>query len=104
MHKERSMYSSPGFFPPMRLRRGGDDEMRSVYRRHLDAVYAFFAFSVREHVAEDLTASTFEKVIRSWNSFDPKRGSERAWILAIARNVLTDHYRRESYRQTASTD
>lgn len=54
--------------------------------------------------AEDLTASTFERVIRSWSAYDPARGSERTWILTIARNLLTDHYRRQSHRQAASLD
>jgi RNA polymerase sigma-70 factor (ECF subfamily) len=75
-----------------------------VYRRHIQAVYAFFAYSVPEPTAEDLTSNTFEKVLRSWSQFDATRGSERTWILAIARNVLMDHFRREKHRQTASTD
>ena len=34
----------------------------------------------------------------------PQRGPERAWVLAIARNLLTDHYRRQRHRDTVSTD
>jgi RNA polymerase sigma factor (sigma-70 family) len=80
------------------------DALRRVYRVHVRAVYAFFAYSVSESNAEDLTSQTFERVIANWGRFDASRASERTWILAIARNLLTDHYRRESLRHTVSTD
>jgi RNA polymerase sigma-70 factor (ECF subfamily) len=82
----------------------GSDELRRVYREHLASVYAFFAFSVSESVAEDLTASTFERVIRAWDRYDAEKASERTWILAIAANQLRDHFRRQKHRQAASLD
>jgi RNA polymerase sigma-70 factor, ECF subfamily len=80
------------------------DELRRVYRAHVRHVYAFFSYSVGSSAAEDLTSQTFERVIGGWGRFDPSRASERTWILSIARNLLIDHYRRESLRQTASID
>jgi RNA polymerase sigma-70 factor (ECF subfamily) len=90
----------------MRRRRAAssDAELRRVYREHVSTVFAFFSYSVSRETAEDLTASTFERVIRAWDSYDPQRGPERAWVLAIARNLLTDHYRRQRHRETLSTD
>jgi RNA polymerase sigma factor (sigma-70 family) len=88
----------------MRRRRAPDPELQRVYREHVSAVYAFFGYSVSKETAEDLTASTFERVIRAWADYDPQRGPERAWVLAIARNLLTDHYRRQQRRNTVSTD
>ena len=88
----------------MRRRGSSDPELQRVYREHVSAVFAFFGYSVTRETAEDLTASTFERVIRAWDDFDPQRGPERAWILTIARNQLTDHYRRQSHRDTVSTD
>lgn len=81
-----------------------DDDLRRVYREHLDAVFAFFAYSVGRTVAEDLTATTFERVVRHWSRYDAGRASERTWILSIARNTLIDHYRRQSHRSTTSLD
>ncbi|MDX6665181.1 MAG: hypothetical protein QOG68_1387 [Solirubrobacteraceae bacterium] len=75
-----------------------------MYRTHVRAVYAFFAYSVRREAAEDLTSTTFERVLRAWDRFDPARASERTWVLSIARNALIDHYRRERLRTTTSTD
>ena len=90
----------------MRRRHAGSssDELRRVYREHVSAVFAFFAYAVSRETAEDLTATTFERVIRAWSGYDAQRGPERAWVLAIARNLLTDHYRRQSHRDTVSTD
>jgi RNA polymerase sigma factor (sigma-70 family) len=81
-----------------------DDELRRVYREHVSSVFAFFGYSVSRETAEDLTASTFERVIRAWNGYDAQRGPERAWVLAIARNLLIDHFRRQSHRDAVSTD
>ena len=81
-----------------------EDELRRVYREHVGAVFAFFSYSVSREAAEDLTGSTFERVVRSWPSFDPSRGSERTWILTIARNQLIDFFRREGVRPTVSSD
>jgi RNA polymerase sigma-70 factor, ECF subfamily len=81
-----------------------DDELRRVYREHVDAVYAFFAYAVTRAHAEDLTSATFEKVLRHWRRYDARRASERTWILAIARNQLTDHHRRQRHRAAVSLD
>ena len=89
---------------PMRRRPSRDEELREVYRENVAAVYAFLAYSVSRDVAEDLTSATFERVIRSWASFDPSRSSVRAWVLVIARHLLTDHYRRQSHRAGPSLD
>ena len=90
---------------PLRGRRGRPEEvLRRVYREHAGAVFAFFAYSVAREAAEDLTGSTFERVVRSWSSFDANRASERTWILSIARNQLIDFYRREGIRPTVSSD
>jgi RNA polymerase sigma-70 factor (ECF subfamily) len=86
------------------LRRDSAEELRRLYREHVDAVYAFFAYSVSRPVAEDLTSGTFERVVRSWKSYDRRLGSERTWILTIARNLLTDHFRRQAHRDVISTD
>ena len=83
---------------------GPASEVQRVYRQHVDAVYAFFGYSVDRATAEDLTAATFERVVRSWKRFDRSRGSERTWVLAIARNLLTDHFRAHRHREAVSTD
>jgi RNA polymerase sigma-70 factor, ECF subfamily len=63
-----------------------------------------FAYSVPDHVAEELTATTFERVVRHWGRYDQRLSSQRTWIMAIARNVLIDHFRRSRYRVGLSLD
>ena len=91
---------------PGRWHRSGRsaDELLEVYRDNVDAVYAFFSYSVSHETAEDLTAATFERVVRSWSRFNPETAGPRTWILAIARNLLADHFRRQSHRNAISLD
>jgi RNA polymerase sigma factor (sigma-70 family) len=87
-----------------RIREKERAALHDVYRRNVSGVYAFFSYSVCADTAEDLTAATFERVVRYWPRFDPSRSSVRSWVLTIARNVLTDHYRRQSHRSGPSLD
>ena len=67
-----------------------------MYNDHVWRVYGFLAYRLRDGQAtEDLTQATFERALRAWSRFDPRRASERTWLLAIARNLLIDHHRRE---------
>ena len=67
-----------------------------VYDEHVWRVYGFLAYRLRDReTAEDLTQATFERALRSWSRFDPRRASEKTWLLAIARNLLIDHHRRD---------
>jgi RNA polymerase sigma-70 factor (ECF subfamily) len=69
-------------------------------RAHLNAVYAYVAYLVgNRSVAEDLTATAFEKAFRHWERFDPRRASARTWFCAIARSVALDHFRAEDRRR-----
>jgi RNA polymerase sigma factor (sigma-70 family) len=79
-------------------------ELETVYRENVRAVYGFFSYCVGQDTAEDLTAATFERVVRSWGRFDASRAGERTWIFAIARNLLTDHLRRQQHRAGPSLD
>jgi RNA polymerase sigma-70 factor (ECF subfamily) len=87
-----------------RLREDELQDLHEVYRGNVSAVYAFFAYSVDATTAEDLTAATFERVVRNWRRYDHRRASVRTWILVIARNLLADHFRRERYRRGPSFD
>jgi RNA polymerase sigma-70 factor (ECF subfamily) len=73
---------------------------REWYEAYGGAVYNYFRFHVPlADVAEDLTAETFLKVVRARDRFDSLKGTPRAWILTVARNVLVDWRRRARLRQ-----
>src|SRR3954465_8043933 len=66
---------------------------------HLDDVFGYLAwFTGDRFVAEDLTGETFERALRLWQRFDPRRGSERTWLCQVARTVALDHFRSERRR------
>jgi RNA polymerase sigma-70 factor, ECF subfamily len=72
-----------------------DTDFERLYERHADALFGFLAYRTGNRaVAEDLLADTFERVLRSRRRFDRRRGSEKAWVYAIALNCLRDHQRR----------
>jgi RNA polymerase sigma-70 factor (ECF subfamily) len=87
----------------LRGRQSGDG-LLDAYRDNVNAIYAFFSYSVSHETAEDLTAATFERVVKAWSRFNPETARPRTWILAIARNVLADHFRRQSHRNAISLD
>jgi len=74
----------------------GQSDFARVYDEQVWCVYAFLVYRVRDrNLAEDLTQATFERALRAWSRFDPRRATVRTWLLAIARNLLIDHHRRD---------
>jgi RNA polymerase sigma factor (sigma-70 family) len=67
---------------------------------NLDAVHAYLVYLTGDRgIAEDLTADTFERALRSWSRYDPRRGSTKTWLCQIARSTALDHFRSERRRQ-----
>jgi RNA polymerase sigma-70 factor (ECF subfamily) len=65
-----------------------------LYRELFPALYGYLRFRVGDpQVAEDLTAQVFERALPRFMAVRPPERL-RAWLFAIARNLLTDHYRR----------
>ena len=74
-----------------------DHSFTRIYDDHVWDVYGFIGYRVSSRAdAEDLTQLTFERALRAWGRFDSRRASARTWLLAIARNLVVDHYRQES--------
>jgi RNA polymerase sigma-70 factor (ECF subfamily) len=72
----------------------------SAVERHLDDVHGYLVYLTRDRdVAEELTAETFEKALRQWQRFDPRRGSVRTWLCQLARTTALDHFRAEERRR-----
>lgn len=67
----------------------------ALYRANRDDLFAYVAGLLRDRsAAEDVTAAAFERAYRKRGSFNPKRGSGRAWLFGIARNAALDELRR----------
>jgi RNA polymerase sigma-70 factor (ECF subfamily) len=86
--------------PPLPRRASLRRSFAEVAADHLDAVYRYLrVFTADPSVAEDLTAETFERALRSWRRYNPRRSSERTWLCRIGRSVALDHFRAESRRR-----
>ena len=67
---------------------------------HLDDVYRYLLYMTgNPHLAEDLSAATFERALRRWRRFDRGRGSARTWLCQLARGTALDHFRAERRRR-----
>ena len=71
----------------------------AIAEQHLDDVLAYLVYLTADHaLAEDLTVDTFERALRRWRRFDPRRGSARTWLCQLARSAALDHFRSEARR------
>jgi RNA polymerase sigma-70 factor, ECF subfamily len=67
----------------------------AVYREELPRVLNYFRYRGADRaVAEDLTSVTFEKAWRARHRYRRERAAVSTWLIAIARNVAIDHFRR----------
>lgn len=68
-------------------------------------MYGFFAYRLRNRgEAEDLTQLTFERALRAWGRYDATKATVGTWLLAIARNLLVDHFRADRGARHAPLD
>jgi RNA polymerase sigma factor (sigma-70 family) len=75
----------------------GSEELpfEELYRACVRDVYAYVASLLRDRAAsEDVTSQAFERALRRRRTFDARRGTQRAWLFAIARNAALDELRR----------
>lgn len=72
----------------------------AVAEELLDDVFGYLLYLTKNRaVAEDLTGETFEAAFKKWRRFDPRRGTPRAWLLAIARTTALDWFRADTRRR-----
>ena len=88
------------------LARSGDKEAFGLLYDHYQAsVYRFLYYRTRSQtLAEDLTSETFFRALRSMNSFRWQGKDFGAWLMTIARNLTTDHFKAGRTRLEMSTE
>ncbi len=78
-------------------------QFEEVYDRYFDRIYNYIRYRVfARDAADDLVSEVFEKVLDKFDSFDPAVAPLEPWLYAIARNTLTDYFRRRAARGTLS--
>jgi len=87
------------------LAQGGDtDAFGLLYERYVDLVYRYIYVRVGfPHLAEDLTSETFIRALRRIDSFSWQGKDIAAWLVTIARNLITDNVKSARFRLEVTT-
>ncbi len=73
--------------------------LRAAHRAHAGELYRFALRQLGDSgTAEDVVQEVFLRAWRSADRFDEDRGSLRAWLFTIARNLVVDHARSRAVR------
>ena len=88
------------------LARNGDAEAFGMLFDHYHgSVYRFLFHRTRSTtLAEDLTSETFFRALRSMSSFRWQGKDFGAWLMTIARNLCTDHFKAGRTRLELTTE
>ena len=88
------------------LAQGGDTEaFGQLYDRYVTGIFRYIYVRVgNRQLAEDLTADTFLRALRSLHTFQWKGKDFAAWLTTIARNLMNDHYKSRRTRSEITTD
>ena len=71
-------------------------DFEKLYRAYYMQVYSYLVTLVKEpSLAEEITQQTFFKALSKQNSFKNK-SSELTWLIAIAKNLAADEFRKNS--------
>jgi len=72
-------------------------EFEEMYDTYMPKIYRYVSYRTGSaSVAEDLTSDVFEKALKHFDSYRQERASQATWLTTIARNTITDYFRRES--------
>lgn len=78
------------------------DDFDRLFTTHAGSLLRFLVLRTGDRaLAEDLVADTFERALRARRRFDARKGGERAWLYAIAQNLLRDRVRRQAAEDRA---
>lgn len=86
-------------------RKGDTDAFGMLYDHYHGAVYRFLFYRTRSvALAEDLTSETFFRALRSMTGFRWQGKDFGAWLMTIARNLATDHFKAGRTRLELTTE
>jgi RNA polymerase sigma-70 factor (ECF subfamily) len=79
-----------------RATRGEIEAFAQLYRRYVDRIHGFvYRRSGSPEIADEVTASTFERALRGMPAFRWQGGGFSSWLFRIAANELTSVYRNQ---------
>lgn len=84
-----------------RAQAGDADAYGDLYRRYHDTVYRYVR-NRAPRAAEDITQETFLRAWRRIGSFTWQGHALGAWLVTIARNLISDHYKSAPVQRTTA--
>lgn len=76
-----------------------------IYAHYFSRIYNYVRYRVRDaQTADDLTAQVFERALANLRTYRPAQGQFAPWLFGIARNTVSDHFRRPAWLPLEDAD
>ncbi len=86
-----------------RAKNGDKEAFGTVYESYFTQIYRYIYFRVKnKELAEDLVQTVFIRIFVNLDSFNPKY--PRAYFFTVAKNIITDHWRKKKDISFDETD
>ena len=77
----------------------------ALYEEHMAYVFRYINYRIgNRNEAEDLTSVVFAKALAAFHKYDSNKSAPQTWLLAIARNTVTDYLRKSSKMKNMPLD
>lgn len=81
------------------------DQFTQIYNEYYKRVFKYICYRVNDQdMAQELCSQVFERIIVKYSSFSGSDECLSSWIFTIARNTITDYYRKKNQRFHFSLD
>lgn len=90
----------------MLCKQGEESAYELLIQRYHQQLYNFIlGYTGEVHLAEDIVQETFIKMINNIDKFKYKESAKfSTWLFTIARNTITDEFRKRKIRETVSIE
>jgi RNA polymerase sigma factor (sigma-70 family) len=81
------------------------DNFTRLYEENVTYIYRYINYRVGNTAdAEELTSMVFEKALAAFKRYNREKSAPRTWLVSIARNTVTDHFRKSSKARTTQLE
>lgn len=74
---------------------GDQNSFKVLIDKYTSSVYNFTSRFIKDAQREDIVQEVFIKVWKKLKSFDTEKSQFKTWLFVIARNTITDYYRKK---------
>ena len=79
--------------------------MEAIYRQYYKNVYNYIGFRINNHYdSEELASAVFENALRKFHTYKPESSPVEAWLIGIAKNVVSDYFRKKKRKHFVPLD